>query len=138
MNSLIFPILAQAGLILCLGLWLVWARMGSVARGKVSIKDVRKKGEWPAGWIRNAADNFNHQFELPILFFVLCFALIHLDVVSDVANFFAWLFVASRIVHSLIQLSVNHIPTRFIIFILGVVCTIALFIVAVSAALSAA
>ena len=64
----------------------------------------------------NAADNFRNLFEVPVLFYVLCLALL----VSQLANSFdliaAWGFVVLRALHSLIHLTYNRVMHRFIAY----------------------
>ena len=126
-QSLIFqPMTVQTGLMVCVGFWLVWARVGSVARGKVDMKDVVKNG-WQ-GWIKQAGDSYGNQFELPVLFFALCLILFLTNSVSPPAVMIAWAFAISRVAHALIHLSFNHIMTRFSVFFIGVLSLAALFI----------
>jgi hypothetical protein len=65
------------------------------------------------------ADNFRNLFELPVLFYALCFGVIALGVVSTFYVVAAWLFVALRAAHSFVQLGGNHVMTRFRVFTLG-------------------
>ena len=126
---LLAPMLAQAGLIFAVGFWLVWARVGSVLRGKIDMRDALKYGY--KGWIKQAGDNFSNQFEVPMLFFVLCITESLLDISSRTfvsSSGIAWAFVISRYIHALIHLTFNHIPTRFLAFFAGVICLLIMFI----------
>ncbi len=115
MNEIFKPVMVQAAMMLLVGFWLVWARVGSLLRGKVNEADVEKNG-WQ-GWIKNAGDNFNNQFQVPVLFFVLCFGLYLMNAVTPMVMMIAWFFVATRAVHALIHLSVNIINLRFLAFL---------------------
>jgi len=126
-QSVIFqPMVVQAGTMILVAFWLVWARVGSVVRGKVDMKDVAKHG-WQ-GWIKNAGDNFSNQYELPVLFFALCFILFLTNSVTPLAMGLAWFFAISRIVHALIHLTFNNISIRFLVFFTGAIALTALFI----------
>jgi hypothetical protein len=126
--SIIAPMLVQASLMLLITLWLAWARVGSVTRGKVLMKDVAKNG-WQ-GWIKNAGDNYSNNYEAPILFFILCFVFLileistHVNVIGSFTITVAWVFVVSRALHAVVHLSFNHILTRFLIFFVGIMCLI--------------
>ena len=130
MDGLALPMVVMAIWIILLAFWLAWAHIGSIARGVVDVKEFAKTGVWPHAWIRNAGDNFNNQSEIPLLFFALCLLLMVLKFESGSSAMFhhhwishvGWLFVGSRIAHSLNQLTVNHIPTRFLTFLFGVIC----------------
>ncbi len=132
MSEIFKPMLVQAAMMTVLGYWLVWARIGSLVRGKITEKDVEKHG-WQ-GWIKNAGDNYSNQFEIPVVFFVLCFALFLMNAVTSTVMLLAWLFVGSRALHALIHLSVNVIKYRFLVFLLGYFLLTALLVFALMAA----
>lgn len=66
-----------------------------------------------------ASDNFNHLFELPVLFYALCAVAIGADHVPGWLPLLAWLFVFLRVVHSAIQCSYNKVMHRFAVFLAG-------------------
>ncbi|MBE0371077.1 MAPEG family protein [Pseudoalteromonas aurantia] len=68
-----------------------------------------------------AGRNFSNQFEIPMLFFVVCVLAIALNKVSWVFALGAVLFVISRLVHSYIHLSTNHVLMRYRTFLIGCV-----------------
>ena len=66
-----------------------------------------------------ASDNYNHLFELPVLFYALCALAIASGHIPGTLPTLAWLFVATRVVHSLIQCSYNKVLHRFAVFLAG-------------------
>jgi hypothetical protein len=66
-----------------------------------------------------ASDNYNHLFELPIVFYVLCLVAIAASHIPDWLPAAAWLFVVLRIVHSIIQCTYNKVMHRFSVFLAG-------------------
>lgn len=66
-----------------------------------------------------AVDNYNHLFELPVLFYLLCGVALATAHIPTWLTITAWLFVLSRFIHSIIQCTSNHVLTRFKVFILG-------------------
>ena len=126
------PLIAQAAMMVLIAFWLVWARVGSMVRGKVKREDIAKSG-WPQGWIKNAGDNYSNQYELPLLFFALCFVLYLTNSVTPLVMGLAWFFFASRVLHALIHLSKNVINARFLVFLLGAFALTALCVIAVCA-----
>jgi len=64
-----------------------------------------------------ASDNFNHLFETPILFYALCAATIGAGNPPAWLAVTAWLYVALRVIHSLIQCTYNRVMHRFYVFI---------------------
>jgi hypothetical protein len=72
------------------------------------------------------ANNYNHLMEQPTLFYAICFALQFLDQANGINIGLAWTYVAIRVVHSLVQATLNIIILRFLIFILGSIVLAAL------------
>ena len=69
--------------------------------------------------VRNVAANYNHLHEQPVIFYALA-VYSHLAGVADPLNIaLAWIYVASRVVHSLVQATSNYVPLRFLIFLFG-------------------
>jgi hypothetical protein len=66
-----------------------------------------------------ALDNFTNLFEFPVLFYVLCLAMVATDM--DTAGYVtaAWVFVALRAAHSLIHVTYNRVFHRFVAWMLG-------------------
>ena len=82
--------------------------------------------------VRWKADNYNHLFEQPTLFYAVGLALAVLGDTSMVALALAWAYVALRVAHSLWQALVNVIPTRFYLFAAS---SLVLFALTIKAAL---
>lgn len=66
--------------------------------------------------VRWKADNYNHLHEQPTVFYAVAIALAIMGAGSGVNAQLAWLYVALRVVHSLIQISYNNIRIRFYTF----------------------
>lgn len=66
-----------------------------------------------------ASDNFNHLFEVPVLFYALCIAAIASQHVPGWLPILAWVFVALRVLHSAIQCTYNKVMHRFPVFLAG-------------------
>lgn len=127
MDPIIGPVLAQVGLTIFVLGWLAYSRFSYI--GKHGFEKVLKSG-FPERAI-NASDNLKHQFEMPVLFFVLALLFVGPLETTPAVLALAWAFFGLRVIHALIQLTVNIIfPWRFGVFILSTVCLIALFIIA--------
>src|SRR5262249_4477450 len=66
--------------------------------------------------VRWKADNYNHLMEQPTLFYAVALTLALIGEGAGLNVGLAWLYVALRIAHSLIQATVNIILLRFAIF----------------------
>ena len=66
-----------------------------------------------------ASDNYNHLFEMPVLFYVLCGLSIASQSVPEWLPVAAWIYVALRVLHSWIQCTYNKVMHRFTVFCLS-------------------
>lgn len=76
------------------------------------------KGMMPA-WVERTADNYNHLFEQPVAFYVVALSIALINNVEPLMVQLAWAFVIVRIIHSLVQLTINIVLLRFAIFAIG-------------------
>lgn len=74
-----------------------------------------------------ASDNYNHLFELPVLFYLLCAVAAGTGYVPAWLPALAWLFVLTRIAHSIIQCSYNRVMHRFAVFLAGFFLLVAMW-----------
>jgi hypothetical protein len=75
---------------------------------------------------RDIADNYNHLMEQPTLFYALVFVTYLGGWQDGGAIALAWAYVALRVVHSLVQATVNIVMVRFSLFLLSTLALIAL------------
>jgi len=76
------------------------------------------KGIMPA-WVERTADNYNHLFEQPVAFYVVILSIALINNIEPLMVQLAWAFVIVRIIHSLVQLTINIVLLRFAIFAIG-------------------
>ncbi len=117
--------------------WMYWTRIPAIIASRMRLDPAVPRGqqmnELPAP-VRWKADNYNHLFEQPTLFYAVGLSLALLGDVSTLALALAWLYVALRVAHSLWQATVNVIPIRFYLFSIS---SLVLFALAIKAALQA-
>ncbi len=70
-------------------------------------------------WI---AHNYNHLHEQPTVFYAVALALAFMGGGDGLNATIAWVYVALRIVHSLIQVLWNRVVVRFAVFALSGIC----------------
>lgn len=124
-HGMITPVVALVIWSLIMLIWLYATRIPAMAKAKVKPGEATK-AQMEALPSANVANNYNHLMEQPTLFYALCFALELLGQANDINIDLAWLYVVIRIVHSLLQATVNFIPIRFLIFVLGSLVLMAL------------
>lgn len=95
-----------------------------------------KRGEYKVGEspdvpsdVRLPGRNFVNLFEMPVLFYVLCLALYMTHNVSETLLALAWIYVALRVVHSLIHVTYNKIMHRFFVYALSSFLLLAMWII---------
>lgn len=130
------------GPVIALVLWsaVVWAwmyatRIPAILKSRMILDPLLPRGEQMAqlpAKVRWKADNYNHLMEQPTLFYATALSLALLGDHWVGSLWIAWSYVALRVVHTLVQTTTNHIPTRFAIFF---VSSLALFGLAFRAAI---
>ena len=129
------PVVALVAWTLVMMIWLYAVRFPALARKGISLKGrVGSKGgdldgvvEPEAQW---KAHNYNHLLEQPTLFYAIAITLALLGGGGDmwINVWLAWAYVALRIVHSLIQATVNVVRWRFLTFLAASFCLLGLTI----------
>ncbi len=116
-------VLASASLVFLtflVGLRLVYVRVREMRERRISPQSVATSGERAARLADSrASDNFNHLFEVPVLFYALTATALAIGHIPDWLPVLAWLFVVLRVLHSLIQCSYNKVMHRFPVFLAG-------------------
>jgi hypothetical protein len=118
LSTTLAPALALVCWTLVMLVWLYATRIPAMAKLKIDPQEVARTGvkpQLPVGATR-VADNYNHLHEQPTLFYALC-VIAHLAIPGDaIALYAAWGYVGLRVLHSLIQATVNIIVVRFLVF----------------------
>jgi hypothetical protein len=115
---MIAPVVALVIWSLIMLIWLYATRIPAMSKAKLKPGQA-SKAEMEQLPSANVANNYNHLMEQPTLFYAICFALQFMDQANDINIGLAWLYVVIRVVHSLVQATVNIIIVRFLIFIVG-------------------
>ena len=76
------------------------------------------KDQLPA-WVNRASDNYNHLFEQPVAFYAVTLSIVLINDFDNLIVQLAWAYVLIRIIHSFVQIIVNIIALRFLLFALG-------------------
>jgi hypothetical protein len=118
-SPMIAPVIA---LVIWSGLvwtWMYATRIPAIFKSRMILDSMMPRGEQMAqlpAKVRWKADNYNHLMEQPTLFYATALSLALLGDQSTVSLSLAWAYVALRVVHSLVQTTTNHIPSRFAVF----------------------
>lgn len=120
MNTQIFwPVLAHMLLTILLYFALGARKSAAVKAGIADrSKTALDNKAWPEDVLK-VSNNIDNQFQLPILFYVVCLCLAILNAVTTVALVLAWVFVLSRYFHTYIHINSNYVPNRMKVFVVG-------------------
>jgi hypothetical protein len=133
-NGILLPIVLQIVLAAETYLALGWARSKVLKAKAVDARAARLDDNvWPDR-IRAINNNVKNQFEVPVLFYAVAIILWQLGAAGALAQTLAWLFVASRVVHTLIHTGGNRVKWRFLAFAFGLLMVLALAVLVLIAA----
>ena len=102
--------------------WLYAVRIPAIRKARLKLDPRRPPGSLAAALppdVQWKADNYNHLMEQPTLFYALALTLALLGAGAGLNLMLAWSYVGLRVVHSLVQVTVNIILVRFLIFTLS-------------------
>lgn len=109
--------------------WMYVTRIPAIKAARMRLDPNAPRGEQmnslPAD-VRWKADNYNHLFEMPTLFYAVALALAMIGDASTLSVALAWTYVATRVAHSLWQATVNVIVPRFALFFVSSLVLLAL------------
>ena len=126
--QIFWPVLAQV--ILTIGMFIVLGKRKAqaVKAGLVNRQEAALDSRaWPAEVVK-VSNNIANQFEVPMLFYVLCLVLHNLQAVGTATVVLAWLFVVSRYAHAYVHIYSNYVPARMRLFMVGCVMLLAMLV----------
>jgi len=78
--------------------------------------------------------NLSNQFEWPLFFHIACVLLILSNDAGRLSLALAWIFVAGRVLHSLVQILTGNVRLRGVVFTLNFLAVLALWVVVAATA----
>ena|SRR5579884_3881649 len=130
-SPLLGPIVALVAWTLIVQIWMYATRLPAMRRKGISLKGrVGSKGGDLDGvldpQVQWKAHNYNHLLEQPTIFYAIVIALILMGFDAPINVYLAWGYVGFRVLHSLVQATVNVVTYRFLLFILASLCLLGL------------
>ena len=118
-SAMLAPVIALVLWTFVMWGWMYATRIPAILSSRMKLDPNAPRGqqmnELPPH-VRWKADNYNHLFEQPTLFYAVALVLALVRDTSNLAVGLAWTYVILRVVHSLWQALVNVIPVRFYLF----------------------
>jgi hypothetical protein len=124
-SSILWPMLAQMLWTFLLYAWLTLARTAAVRRGEVDYSCFELGREEPRA-IARITRNLGNQFELPVVFYGAVILLVALDRVATIDLVAAWIFVAGRVIHTLVQTLTDNVALRGRVFMINFLAVVVL------------
>jgi hypothetical protein len=112
------PCAAMVGLTALVWVKLYWDRIGEMRARRIDAQELATVRA-AAGKLERpeAAENFRNLFEVPVLFYLLCVALVLTGGSTRAFVTAAWTYVALRALHSLIHVTYNRVMHRFLAYV---------------------
>ena len=127
-SPILAPVVALVGWTLLIMLWMAVTRFAAFKQMGVNLgnippgsRGVSLDGKAPdvAQW---KSHNYNHLMEQPTIFYAMALTLALMGIGTGLNYWLAWGYVGFRIVHSLVQCTVNVVAIRFPLFLLASLC----------------
>ncbi|MFN0192288.1 MAG: MAPEG family protein [Aestuariivirga sp.] len=127
-QALLVPLFLHVLLTVWIGQRSLRARIASVRSGETRIKDIAvDNSAWP-GKVRALGNNFDSQFDLPMLWYACCALLVATGLADWVSAALSWAFVALRFAHSVIHTGTNDVPLRMRVYLAGLAIVVLMWI----------
>ena len=126
MNDLILqPVLFMGVLCALMLIWMYATRLPAsmkLQQKGINLQDLSHPsalgGVFPSK-VERVADNYNHLWEQPTLFYAVVFVIWAQNHTDQLYLNLAWIYCFLRLFHSLVQATSNHVWARFSLFILS-------------------
>jgi len=135
-SPILTPVIALVLWSFVMWAWLYATRMPAMVRLKIKDDPRRPRSEFDEAIppeVRWVADNYNHLMEQPTIFYATALSLALLGLGAGLNAWLAWGYVALRVIHSLVQATVNVPMVRWAFF---TIASIILLVMAIRAAMA--
>ncbi|WP_026376790.1 MAPEG family protein [Aestuariibacter salexigens] len=121
-DLLLQPVFAMAGWTFVMMVWMYATRLPAMMKLKIHPQkgqDTRELAQLLPKEVSRVANNYNHLFEQPTVFYVVCIAIVLMEHTDTVHIYCAWIYVMLRVFHSLVQATIDKVMLRFTLFSLS-------------------
>ena len=131
-SPILVPVVALVAWSLAMMLWMVAARLPALRKAGLSLRTAPpgSRGSALDGVVDDRAQwkshNYNHLMEQPTLFYAIAITLALMEMGGGINYWLAWGYVGFRVLHSLVQATVNVLVYRTPLFFLASLCLIGL------------
>lgn len=113
------PVLVVGLLTVVMTVWMYMTRLPAMSRLRIHPQkgqDTSKLSELLPKEVSRVANNYNHLFEQPTLFYAVAVSIAVLGHVDTLHITCAWIYAVLRISHSIVQATIDVVLARFVLF----------------------
>lgn len=130
-SPILVPVVALIVWTLLVMLWMAITRLPAMKKAGIDLATRRGgRGANLEGVIPDEvnwkAHNYQHLLEQPTIFYAIAIVLALMEMGGGINLWLAWAYVLFRVIHSLIQATVNIVKYRLALFLLSSLCLIGL------------
>lgn len=120
-SAILLPVFVMGLLTVVMLIWMVATRLPAMTAAGMDAQAARDTSALKVlpPKITCIADNYNHLFEQPTVFYAVAISIAVLGHTDALHVQCAWLFTICRIIHSLVQATVNIVLVRFAFFMVA-------------------
>ncbi|MCB2078163.1 MAG: MAPEG family protein [Novosphingobium sp.] len=125
--AILQPVVVLAAWTMVMWFWLYGTRIPALSAAKVDPDDLvhdptQGLDKILPPQVMWKAHNYNHLHEAPTVFYAIALTLAMIGEGDGLNAQMAWIYVSLRVVHSIIQATVNKVQLRFLVFALSSFC----------------
>ena len=134
--AILQPVVALATWTMVMWFWMYATRIPAIGSAKVDLDAMVRDPETslddvlPVG-VQWKAHNYNHLHEAPTVFYAIAIVLAVIGQGDGLNAQLGWAYIALRVIHSLVQATVNKVTLRFALFAMSSLVLMALVVRAV-------
>ena len=120
-SDILLPVFVMGMLTVVMLVWMVTTRLPAMTAAGIEAQGAQDTSVLKSlpPRVRSVADNYNHLFEQPTLFYAVAIAIAVLGHVDSLHVQCAWVFTLARIAHSAVQATINIVLVRFALFMVA-------------------
>jgi hypothetical protein len=121
-SAMLQPVFVVGLLTIGMALWMLATRIPAMNRLGIDAQqaqDTSKLADLLPHEIMRVSNNYNHLFEQPTLFYAVAISIAVLGLTDSLSVLCAWAYAILRIVHSIVQATLDIVMIRFALFLLS-------------------
>jgi hypothetical protein len=128
--DILWPTFALVAWIFIVWFWMYVERFGHMRRHPPTAENFASGANAMRYFepVEMPANNLRNLFEMPVLFFALVPLLLVTHHANHIQVTLAWVYVALRVAHSIVQIVVRRVPLRFLVYLASSAVLLAMWI----------